>query len=457
MFKYYTLAFFVVILYFLQSFFLPFGGVGADGLSYFGIASDFPALKTNLFPFLYPALLRLFYTVLGDYFWAYKMLNLFMMLGILVFSWRKQFYFKETVLLFTGKTLFFTMTGALSESLFVFLLYFLLYFMDGFFKKKILPKTFIPLGAFLMLLLVATRYSGIYIFIALLLFGLYFWYYNKDRHQTFIYAKFLLLSGLGIFAYLWFNYFEFGSFSGEHLRGKPSDFQWVYFFRDVMGLFNVVNPFIGIKPASNSVSSLSFQFGLMLVDVVLFVSFILWFNKNRKHFHGLFHGLLWSICMVYSFSMFVSGYLQQIEEMNVRMLAPANFCFIFSLLILYFQKFKKDSWLFSISIFFLVFLMGYSLKDSAWYLGYKKQIEPQVKFFSNKKYLFNDEKNKVSVSVYHVPIINKKIPYPHTNGQLGECKQSIVGTVNPQIKWLKYDTVQDKSTVLYTSQLLLKR
>lgn len=455
--KYYALAFFVVVLYFLQSFFLSNGGIGADSLSYFGMASDFPALKTNLFPFLYPALLRLFYTAFVDYFWTYKMLNLFMVINILFFSWKKQFYFKETVLLFTGKTLFFTMTGAMSESLFIFLLYFLLFFINVFFKKKIPTKQFVLFGALLMVLLVATRYSGIYIFIAISLFGLAYWVFNKDRQQVFYYIVFLLLSGFGIVLYLFFNYYEFGSFSGEHLRGKPGEFQWLYFFRDLMGVSNVVNPFIGIKPSSQSLFSLWFQFGLMVVDAILLVFFIFWFKKNKQYFNGVFHWFLWMVCLVYTLSMFVSGYLQQIEEMNVRMLVPANFCFFFSWLILYFQKYKKESRLFSVSVFFLVFLLGYSVKDPAWYLGYKKQIEPQVKPFANKIYLFNDEKNKISVSVYHFPLINKNILYPHTNGQIGECKQSIIGTVNPQIKWLKYDTVQDKSTVLYTSQLQLKR
>ncbi|WP_158212059.1 hypothetical protein [Kaistella haifensis] len=52
--KYIVLAFVIVLVYFFQSFFLPAGGAGADSLSYFGIASDLPQLKTNLFPIGFP-------------------------------------------------------------------------------------------------------------------------------------------------------------------------------------------------------------------------------------------------------------------------------------------------------------------------------------------------------------------------------------------------------------------
>ena len=46
--------------------------------------------------------------------------------------------------------------------------------------------------------------------------------------------------------------------------------------------------------------------------------------------------------------------------------------------------------------------------------------------------------------------------YKHTNSQKGNLKENIAGSLNPKIKWLLNDTVQDKSKVLYTSQLKLK-
>ena len=91
--KYIVLAFVIVLVYFFQSFFLPAGGAGADSLSYFGIASELPQLKTNLFPLGFPVLIKLFHSVFQDYFWTAKFLNISMVVVILVFSYFKKFYF----------------------------------------------------------------------------------------------------------------------------------------------------------------------------------------------------------------------------------------------------------------------------------------------------------------------------------------------------------------------------
>lgn len=76
--------------------------------------------------------------------------------------------------------------------------------------------------------------------------------------------------------------------------------------------------------------------------------------------------------------------------------------------------------------------------------------------FTGKKYLYNDEENLVTITTYDFPVIHKSFKYKHTNSQQGSLKENIAGSLNPKIKWLLNDTVQDKSKVLYTSQLKLK-
>ena len=141
--KYIWLAAIIVIVYSVQALFLSAGGIGADSLSYFGIAADFPQVITNLFPLGFPALIKVFQSVFQDYFWASKVLNISMAVCILLFSYFKQFYFKETVLLFTGKTLFFALNLVSSEGSFIFLLYFLIYFFHEKFEEKIKSGTFV--------------------------------------------------------------------------------------------------------------------------------------------------------------------------------------------------------------------------------------------------------------------------------------------------------------------------
>ena len=453
--KYIFLAVATTVIYFFQSFFLPTGGIGADSLSYFGIASDLPQLKTNLFPLGFPVLINSLHRLFQDYFWASKILNISMVIIILVFSFLKGFYFRETVILFAGKTFFFVFNLVVSEGPFIFVLYFLFYFIHERFYSKIGSKSFVILASVLLVLLFTVRYSGIYVYMGVGIFWLLMCLkrFNFPARKDFLWV--LMISGTGILGYLVFNYLILGSFTGEHLRGAPAQVYPLYVIRNIFAMVNVINPFIGIKPASNSFISIAFQLGLMVFDLFLLQYFIKWAKRKRNGIQIEFHYLLWIIAAIYTVAMFISGFYQQIEEMNVRMLAAANFCIAFSFLIIYFKDLKKDKFIFRTAVFFLIFLTAYSLKSPENYLKNKRIIELQMPEFKNRKYLFDDEKEVKNVTVYHIPVLNRSFTYQHTNKQKGEWKQSIGGTVNPQIKWLKYDTIKDKKQVLYTSELNL--
>nr|WP_314493578.1 hypothetical protein [uncultured Chryseobacterium sp.] len=454
--KYKILAVITVLIYFLQSFFISFGGIVSDSLSYFGISGDLPYPETNLFPLGYPLLLKLFHLVFSDYFWSYKILNLFFTVTILIFSYSKKFFFRETVLLFAGKTFFYVFTQAVSESAFIFIFYFLIYFLFQMLNKpEKLYKNCIWASC-LMVGLFTVRYSGIFIYVGILIFSVL--KFRKIRNE--MYSKgivlFLILSGLGISGYLFFNYLEFGSFTGEQLRGAPAGMSLIYIVRDLLGVGNVINPFIGIKPASNSFGSLLFQGVIFVLDIFIFIFFFRYYKKAEDTPQRYFHVLLWVVSVVYAFALLFSGWVQQIEEMGIRLLVPANFCLFFSFLILYFKYSNNDRNIWRITCFFLFFLTVYSLKDPAYYLASRNVIKDQMPKFKNKKYLYNNEGNIRTLTKYEIPVIHKTFEYEHTNKQKGKLKEGLAGSVDPKIKWLKYDTVSNKSEVLYTSQLYLE-
>lgn len=453
MFKYVVLAVVIVVAYFLQPFFFSNGGIGADSLSYFGIAADLPHPETNLFPLGYPLLLRLIYNITHDWFWASRILSVLFVVVILSFSYFKKFYFRETVLLFTGKTCFFVFIQAMSEGPFILLLYFLFYFMHQMFlyKKKSYQNAIF--ASIVLICMFLTRYSGIYIYASILIFFFLMFFKLKDTSYFKQFLLFVFLSGFGIVSYLIFNYLLFGSFTGENLRGVTMSNLPIYILRSFLGVINVVDPFIGIKPASLSFASITFQFFVLAIDIVIFMYLLKFYRKAKYNSSYYFHILLWLMACVYAIALLVSGWYQQIEEMNVRMMAAANVCLFFSFLILYFKNVATDKWIWRISCFFFIFLLGYNLKDYDDYLRNKKIIEPQMSQFSNKRYLYNDEKNIETITNYHILIINKSFQYKHTNKQKGSIKENIVGALNPKIKWLMNDTIKDKSKILYTSQI----
>ncbi|WP_346983932.1 hypothetical protein [Chryseobacterium sp. POE27] len=223
----------------------------------------------------------------------------------------------------------------------------------------------------------------------------------------------------------------------------------------MFGLVNAVDPFIAIKPISSSFGSMAFQSIVFIIDLFIFRYLLQYYKKAKDTSLYYFHILLWIMAGFYGVALLISGWFQQIEEMGVRLMAASNFCLFFSFLILYFQKNSSDKLIWRVNCFFFVFLVLYGLKDPGNYLENKDKIEPQMSKFTNKKYLYNNEKNLVTVTTYYFPLINKSFKYNHTNNQKGKLKESIAGTLNPKIKWIKEDTVRDKSTVLYTSQLKL--
>ena len=455
--KYIILAIIVVLVNFGQSFLLPTGGVYADSLSYFEIASDLPKPVTNLFPLGYPAFLRVFFEVFRDYFWAYKFLSVSMIIVVFVFSYVKKFFFRETVLLFMGKTLLFVFSIAISEGPFLFLMYFMMYFLYKILCTDSSSIKDILAASFLMILMFATRYSGIYFYLGIGFFSIFMFFRPQERKRFKMMFLFLVIAGVGIGGYLAFNYFSFGSFTGENLRGQPHAILKMNVLRDALGTVNSINPYIGLKPSSNSFISIAFQFLLMLVDLAIFVYFLKYFKKAKASAESNFHQLLWIIAGVYAVCLFCSGLVQQIEEMNTRMQAAVNVCLFFSFLIIYLKINTSDKIIFRLSLFFFCFGVLYTLKRPEFYFDNRKEIEPQMSKFNSKKYMFNDERDENDMTTYTLPLINKTFQYRHTNGQAGDTKQSIAGTINPKIKWLKYDTVTDKSKVLYTSQIKLNQ
>ncbi len=456
MLKYKILAVLTVVIYFFQPFFMANGGIGADSLSYFGIAADLPFPETNLFPLGYPFLLRVVYEICSDYFFASRILSLIFTVIILGFSYYRKFYFRETVLLFTGKTLFFVFIQSISEGPFIFFLYFLFYFLhEVFIREK--NKYFNAFCASLMLIcMLLTRYSGVYVLLGLVI--AFILIFNRIRYKNYFKPLlfFIGISGIGLAGYLGFNYLHFGSAVGENERPLPANGFSVYTIRNVFGLVNLVNPFVGLKPASISLASMIFQFLIFVLDVGVAFYFVKYYKKAKEGQLYFFHIILWTVGLVYGICLWVSGWFQQIEEMNVRMMAAANICVFFSFLILYFENSNSDKWIWRIACFFFVFHALYNMKDPGDFLENRNIVKSQMHQFKDKKYLYNDEENWVTLTTYHFPIIHKSFEYKHTNSQKGNLKENIAGSLNPKIKWLMNDTVRDKSKVLYTSQLKLK-
>lgn len=127
------------ILIFFSILYSPFfridGGVSDDTYNYIKVALAIPHLKTSVFPIGYPLLIKLINLFVNDFYFTTRIIAIFGYLFILLFSYFKRFYFKETSLLM-GMKMFTIFMFSYSETLFLPLFYVLIFLIHKFFSSE---------------------------------------------------------------------------------------------------------------------------------------------------------------------------------------------------------------------------------------------------------------------------------------------------------------------------------
>ncbi|GAB1347192.1 hypothetical protein MASR1M104_20910 [Cloacibacterium normanense] len=100
---YFAILFFAIFI----PFFISYGGIVADTLSYIKIADSIPDVKSNLFPLGYPLIIRLFHSLTDDYYFSARIVSILTVLLIGVFSYFKNSISKKPLFYCVPKFLFF--------------------------------------------------------------------------------------------------------------------------------------------------------------------------------------------------------------------------------------------------------------------------------------------------------------------------------------------------------------
>ncbi|MDR1876308.1 MAG: hypothetical protein LBQ84_01645 [Flavobacteriaceae bacterium] len=440
--------------------FMPYGGITSDTLSYFKLAKDFPHVKNSLFPVGYPILLKIGHFFTGEFYFSSRIIGILSYALIGIFSYYKRFYFRETVIILTCKFFMSIYTNSISEDIFLTILYFQIYYFHEYLSGNKKGIRFILPITILTIYMVMVRYSGVYIYCATGLFFLYYTlrnnYLSKILSKSYFY--YLLFSFLGIGVYLVYNYMNFGGFFGEQTRSEPDlvdikDFT----YENLLGVINVVNPFFSIN-LLNVGGTLASLIEVIVIGIdVFFLLYFLWFYK--KHFKVIFtafHGLLVTLGGTYLFFMFCSEYIQGIERLNTRMLAPSSLLLCYSFVILYYKAFpNKTTNILLLGVVSLLYNVAYQLKTPVNYLAYKTRVEKIVKERNNIQYFYDDTENeKIIISTYKIPFIKTQMMYIHPYIQSGYINANIVRTIDPEIILLSDDNrIKNKSLILYNSEI----
>ena len=127
---------------------------------------------------------------------------------------------------------------------------------------------------------------------------------------------------------------------------------------------------------------------------------------------------------------------------------------VFALILLYFQSDYNKKIIFYLAVFSLLFNSAYSIKIPQNFLKRKAEVENQLVNLKDKKYYFdNIKKVEKSRKEYKIPIINKTFYYEHGNQQKPFIDGNIIISRKPEINLLLKDTVKNKKSVIFSSDI----
>jgi len=415
------------------------GGINLDTIFYVRMAQDLPGIKSNIFPIGYPVLIRIFNSLIGDFFWTTKFINFSLIVLILVFSWYKKFFFTETVCLFCLKAGIGLWSFSYSEPLFLTFLYFQFYLLHQYFVVNNLSRSWPFQMSIVMILMLFARHTGIFIYAGHLVFFLFLLSKNGKSEWKKGFFKFLVISGIMICGYMAWNRFQFQSFFGENLRGAPeiqTQSEYLnHIFLNFKGAMTSWNPFFGIVLQHNSNPAYQVvEWGLLALDTLFCLMLFLFLLKTLRTQNNLFALSLLIPGLVFLILIFFSSINAGIEILNTRLLSPVTFCLFFPILILLHQsKSLAKRFILIICSTSLVFSFLYLIKTPANYLKIKERAED---FLSNhpKALFFYIDKDAEPETVYAIPGFSKALRYKHEVLKSSYINRNSLLIIKPEIE-----------------------
>ncbi|MDH0673085.1 MULTISPECIES: hypothetical protein [Empedobacter] len=448
------LDYFLIFLNILIILFIPFllsnGGIGEDFNYYINLADKLPAVEDNLFPLGFPLFLRLFKEITNEYFYSSILLKLICFLFILWHSYKKQFYFREVLLLMCLKSTTWIFIYQCSEYIGLPFLYLFIYSIHQLFSDKISSKKFFITVSILGFILCTIRYANVFIFISSLPFVFFLKGYS-ERIKFTLFSTIVCI-GMLLSIYLLFNYLHIGSFASESKRiNNETDHFWKDTYVDFIGFINLSNPFFYLKTFDYTTKT-----KLFLSFIFIIIDFIFWYISFRllKKTKNIFVKYLVIVAILNGIITFFAAMAQGIEPLGIRILFNSSYLFYFALLIVIRENnVLSDKILFIICLLSLVYNCCFIVKIPSNFLFYKHAVEKVAQNKSSlPKYYFDDDE-KVIETVYTIPIINKTFYYTHENKQPNYIYKAILRLINPSIIFLDKAPQENNSEIIYSSEI----
>jgi len=299
------------------------GRTNPDSIRYMRFAHVFPTIDNTTTPLGYPLSIK-FFTFFGpDEFWSSKIVGISSFLFILFFTWKKKFFFKESVVLSALFSFLSIYSYTMSEALILPFVLLFLYICSLIIEGKLEKGKAVFYLSLSLIALYNIRYSSLFIMAGTGLFGLIF---LKRK-----YSSVFIISGLtgGIFVvlykFLFIDYFN-ENYVNEFLEIglHPTSKLLVELFQ---GLCTTFNPFIHIANPGGGLINYAI-YGIGLLNVLLICWLFIRYKLTETEFLFIFISVAGIVC-----SYFIQ-YFYSVNPIDYRLMAP----FSFPVWLIYFRK-----------------------------------------------------------------------------------------------------------------------
>ncbi len=395
------------------------GRVSPDSIRYMRFAHVFPTIDNTTTPLGYPLSIKLFTFLGADEFWSSKIVGIAAFLFMIIFSWKKKFFFRETVVLCALFSFLSIFSYTMSEALILPFVLLFLYTSSLVIEGKLRKGKAIFYLSLSLIALYNVRYSSLFIMAGTGLFGLVS---RKKR-----YAKTFIISGLigGIFVvlykFLFIDYFN-ENYVNEFLEIglHPTSQLLKELF---LGLCTTFNPFIHIANPAGGIINYAI-YGIGFFNILLMVYLFIKYKLSETEYFFIFVSIVGIIC-----SYFIQ-YFYSVNPIDYRLMAP----FSFPIWLVYFRKLFL---IFNYKVYAIGFLSILSGLAFTWlsrgnYLENRKEM---------KKFLQSESLDKGPVKFYVEDI--EDLEYI----QVAE----LISTVNPYVilSFKPKDTLQKATLTRY--------
>lgn len=394
------------------------GRVSPDSIRYLRQSEMFPIIDNTTAPLGYPLFIK-FFTIFGmDDFWSSKLVGILAYTFILIFAYKKKFFFKELLIssaLFSFVSIFsYTMSEALSLP-FVVLFFFTAH---QIIKNKISQTQGIFCLTLLLILLLNIRYSALFFCVGSIVFGLM--KIGKHYWKSFAISGVLGVGFYGLYKITFIDYFNkdyINSFLEIGLKSTPQLLIELF-----QGLTTTFNPFIHIAdPNGGMINYAIYGIGLLTIIAMIFLFVTTKLSESEK-----FILIISSVTIILSY--FIQ-YLYSVNALDYRLMAP----FSIGIWMVFFRKLFQifDDTTYAIAFVSLLTGFAFSWLSKGDYLENRKSI---TQFLKSEKLM--DKQLKFYVKDQF-----------DNDGQTAE----LISTVNPRIyiTTKPSDTLNNKALTRY--------